>query len=70
MNDFFDALSYVARYGTENIPDELTNAVRDAIFNAINDASHKPTAKVEEDWDDDTPELDSFLTDLTVTEAK
>lgn len=43
------------------------NAARDAVFNAIRDASHKPTAKVKEDWDDDTPELDSFLTDLTVT---
>lgn len=70
MNDFFDALSYVAHYGTENIPVEFVSAVRDAVFNAINDASHKPTAKVEEDWDDDTPELDSFLTDLAVTEDK
>lgn len=70
MNDFFDVLSYAARYETGNIPTELMDEVRDAVFNAINDASHKPTAKVEEDWDDDTPELDSFLTDLTVTEAK
>ena len=71
LNSLIDSFVYAVRYGdVDELPAELIDGLKDVIFNAICDASSKPEIKVEKDWDDEAPELDSFLTDLTVMEAK